>query len=343
MEMKQRWKASLQIQPEETPAVPPTPMDEKESDTRMDRKSRITNFLRKNFLIERSMMKKSIYSWVLTKAILTEPFPLMEALTYPKSRSSFVKYGDHQQLIIDQSGFNWLEFILGVGFCSLSVMADDVCELSFDMPLMGIVVYLLFWLVFIFMFTLALNAVCRYRRRYIFNREDGTLTYPDFIWFRNVTVPFEKVDFLLTPAGIRAGEHEHLAIVQSNGVTRSFINWDAPEEHYSMYVWFMDRNRPLPPGDIFDRHREEDYLRRKAEGFPPPLYESAVITPEWEGAYRQYNDTQYQQRERCKLNNRYKLEEKEASEWLIKVRNWVAVIWFLIVVMVLIDVFIRSY
>jgi hypothetical protein len=58
-----------------------------------------------------------------------------------------------------------------------------------------------------------------------------------------------------------------------------------------MYVWYMDKNRPLPPGDVFDAYREKDYLRRRAEGFPPPLYESIIDTPEWEGAYQKYGDT----------------------------------------------------
>jgi hypothetical protein len=42
----------------------------------------------------------------------------------------------------------------------------------------------------------------------------------------------------------------------------------------------MDKNRPLPPGTAFDQFRQKDFERRKAEGFPPPLYKSTVPTPE---------------------------------------------------------------
>ena len=42
----------------------------------------------------------------------------------------------------------------------------------------------------------------------------------------------------------------------------------------------MDKNRPLPPGEAFDAYREQDFERRKAEGFPKPLYPSNVPTPE---------------------------------------------------------------
>ena len=42
----------------------------------------------------------------------------------------------------------------------------------------------------------------------------------------------------------------------------------------------MDKNRPLPPGTAFDPYREADFQRRKAEGFPKPLYKSYIPTPE---------------------------------------------------------------
>jgi hypothetical protein len=53
---------------------------------------------------------------------------------------------------------------------------------------------------------------------------------------------------------------------------------------FSALVWYMDKNRPLPPGKDLDPYREKDYNRRKAEGFPAPLFHSNIDTPEWEGA-----------------------------------------------------------
>ena len=41
----------------------------------------------------------------------------------------------------------------------------------------------------------------------------------------------------------------------------------------------MDKNRPLPPGTAFDAYRKRDYQRRKAAGFPYPLY-PGITTPE---------------------------------------------------------------
>ncbi|MFL0111853.1 hypothetical protein V2594_03350 [Tenacibaculum maritimum] len=52
------------------------------------------------------------------------------------------------------------------------------------------------------------------------------------------------------------------------------------EDNWSFMVWYMDKNRPLPPGSAFDAYREQDYQRRKAAGFPKPLYPSKIATPE---------------------------------------------------------------
>lgn len=39
-------------------------------------------------------------------------------------------------------------------------------------------------------------------------------------------------------------------------------------------LWYMDRNRPLTHGTMFDAYRERDFKRREDLGFPKPLYEA---------------------------------------------------------------------
>ncbi|WP_195715311.1 hypothetical protein [Ancylomarina sp. 16SWW S1-10-2] len=51
-------------------------------------------------------------------------------------------------------------------------------------------------------------------------------------------------------------------------------------EALSIFVWYMDKNRPLPPGTEFDKFRQKDFERRKAEGFHLPLFKSMIPTPE---------------------------------------------------------------
>ncbi|WP_207176056.1 hypothetical protein [Cellulophaga sp. E16_2] len=52
------------------------------------------------------------------------------------------------------------------------------------------------------------------------------------------------------------------------------------EDYWNFLVWYMDKNRPLPPGAAFDEYRLQDFERRKAKGFPKPLYPSDIPTPE---------------------------------------------------------------
>ncbi len=42
----------------------------------------------------------------------------------------------------------------------------------------------------------------------------------------------------------------------------------------------MDKNRPLPPSTAFDKFRDKDFKRHKAEGFPKPLFPARFETPE---------------------------------------------------------------
>ena len=51
-------------------------------------------------------------------------------------------------------------------------------------------------------------------------------------------------------------------------------------DSWNFYTWYMDRNRPLSPGTKYDKFRQKDFERRKAEGFPPPMYLSHIPIPE---------------------------------------------------------------
>ncbi|WP_455593502.1 hypothetical protein [Bacteroides sp.] len=121
-------------------------------------------------------------------------------------------------------------------------------------------------------------------KRFVFDRKSGTVTYPRFLGIGSYKIPFQKVNFIYARAGMYVTERKGLAILHPNGVGRVFINFQYPERFLSFYVWYMDKNRPLPPGTAFDPYRELDYDRRKAADFPSSLYPSLIETPEWIGA-----------------------------------------------------------
>jgi hypothetical protein len=61
--------------------------------------------------------------------------------------------------------------------------------------------------------------------------------------------------------------------VRENGTTFDFGLGSATESDWSLYVWYMDKNRELPPGTAFDKFRRGDSLRRKMERSAKPLYD----------------------------------------------------------------------
>lgn len=159
---------------------------------------------------------------------------------------------------------------------------------------------------------------------YTFDRMTGMMTFPNPRTLKNygrdpgtITFPFSEARFGMFL--MQAGRPRRLVISHPDGLHSYGIDFvpffDAPQTH-SILVWYMDKNRPLPPGELFDPYREKDYERRKAEGFQPPFYPASIDTPE---------NTPEREKERIKREKKYwqqveqeletfKREEPEAFE-----------------------------
>lgn len=61
-------------------------------------------------------------------------------------------------------------------------------------------------------------------------------------------------------------------------------------QELSFYLWYLDRNRPLPPGELFDSLRENDFLRRRSDNFKLPLFYADVATPEFKEEHQYQRD-----------------------------------------------------
>ena len=110
----------------------------------------------------------------------------------------------------------------------------------------------------------------------ILDRLNGLVTYPGFLYSKPYTMFFSDVVAKIVSSGGRAS----LVFYHYNGITGTSISAGdyIPIRNWSFIVWYMDKNRPLPPGEAFDPYREKDFHRRKAEGFLPPLYKSNIPT-----------------------------------------------------------------
>ncbi len=116
----------------------------------------------------------------------------------------------------------------------------------------------------------------------ILNRRDGLVTMEGALYQPNITMRFKNVIFCYSTGGEDALGSFQLQAIRPNNYT--FAMFHAGDEtcyhDMSFFTWYMDKNRPLPPGSAFDAYRDKDFERRKAEGFPLPLYTSNVPTPE---------------------------------------------------------------
>ena len=144
------------------------------------------------------------------------------------------------------------------------------------------------------------------KKEQILNRRDGLITIEGAHYQPNITMPFDKALFCFVTGGDDAGNFRLHIIRPKNYSYAMFIAGFTMYNDMSFFTWYMDKNRPLPPGSAFDPYREDDFERRKAAGFPKPLYPSSVPTPE---------ATPEQQAERAKYwNEELFIDEEDGKE-----------------------------
>ncbi|WP_062053752.1 hypothetical protein [Aquimarina longa] len=197
-------------------------------------------------------------------------------------KGATIAHLDDEKLICDRSyalKANW-EFglmLLAIGVSFFIFTEGNSSVLSFIFVLVGLlgllmVIYGLFR--------------DKKKERIILDRLNGTITYP-IGWFQKpISGRFSRLDVVIGTSGATDGyaHREYLNVINTwqptifgNVKTLSYDN--PPIKAWSFFVWYMDKNRPLPNGTAFDPYREKDRKRREAEGNPPPLYPSNIDTP----------------------------------------------------------------
>ena len=231
-------------------------------------------------------------------------------LEYPQeknemSKSNGITRADDQFYIVDKSIYIGkmyiyfgLFFLVLTFFLSFTIDANEIPGVFFRV---------------IFFLTGILLIVYQYThpsKKIILDRLNGIITFPNVFYGKPITIPFDKVLAALKLNGMGApvslGFYHH-KILATN------IDLDyRPKSSWSFIVWYMDKNRSLPPGKLFDPYRKRDYERRKAEGFPEPLYESWIGNPEYSQFYKERIQARKEQEERQKrLEKRRKSRKKK--------------------------------
>ena len=231
-------------------------------------------------------------------------------LEYPQEKNKMCKENgitraDDQFYIVDKSLYTGKMYMYIGLFFLIFAFFGAFSRDAFEIP--GVFFLILYFL------TGILLIVYQYThppKKIILDRLNGIITFPGVFYGKPITMPFDKVLAALKLNGkngpVSLGFYHHKILATNIDLDYS------PKSSWSFIVWYMDKNRSLPPGKLFDPYRKRDYERRKAEGFPEPLYESWIGNPEYSQYYKERIQARKEQEERQKrLEKRRKSRNKK--------------------------------
>ena len=247
------------------------------------------------------MKKIKRYKWksYLYKAIMEKP---------SDTKKNTFEYGtiraDDQFYINDMGyGVSHIDLYVGIIFYSLALISlvsnKDTIE---DRTIFSIIFFIIGSFSFLHYYKYS-------KKLLVLDRLNGMVTYPGFLFSKPCSVPFDE---LLASVASFANAGASLVFYHYNGITGTSISAEdyKPSGNWSFIVWYMDKNRPLPPGEAFDPYRKKDFQRRKAEGFPPPLYPSYIDTPEDSESQKELSQLHREEKQKRLEKKRRKRKDK---------------------------------
>ena len=247
------------------------------------------------------MKKIKRYKWksYLYKAIIEKP---------SDTKKNTFEYGtiraDDQFYINDMGyGVSHIDLYVGIIFYSLALISlvsnKDTIE---NRTIFSIIFFIIGSFSFLYYYK---NS----KKLLVLDRLNGMVTYPGFLFSKPCSVPFDE---LLASVASFANAGASLVFYHYNGITGiSIFTEDCKlSGNWSFIVWYMDKNRPLPPGEAFDPYRKKDFQRRKAEGFPPPLYPSYIDTPEDSESQKELSQLHREEKQKRLEKKRRKRKDK---------------------------------
>ncbi len=212
--------------------------------------------------------------------ILEYPTIINKGLVSEIGKEGMLKQADDKIFFESHSNFLKSNLYLGIGAVAFGLGLLYYSEKT-SQRILPIILLLggLFWIIY------GLYAKKNYKI-FELNRLQGTVTYPDSYFRKPLKGKFKDLHAVIAVTGNIDGyvDSEYLKFVNTFKPRKFTLLYtfygSEPYKDWSFYVWYMDKNRPLPPGTAFDQYREQDFERRKKLGFPRPLYGSNIDTPE---------------------------------------------------------------
>ena len=162
----------------------------------------------------------------------------------------------------------------------------------FKLLVLAIIVCTVYGLSIALIFNIEYSSYDKYLYKCEFDRLNGTVIYPTLI-LRKGKIKFQEVrfsdlKFALNPYSLSIWDPRNKKQIISFKVKKAEVADETEaREHllrlHSFLQWYMDKNRPLPPGKIFDEFRWGDYATRLIEGFKKSTIPSLVDMTEFDG------------------------------------------------------------
>ncbi|MDE5420567.1 hypothetical protein L3049_21455 [Labilibaculum sp. DW002] len=211
-------------------------------------------------------------------------------VTNEKVTPGYINYIDENYIVLDDSDSKKMDLYWAWGWIGAHLLVCSVLlfgmKLNSDFLVMVLLTAGITYPPAIWFFIKAYYM--NRERKLIFDRQKGLVQVPGSFWNSSQLIRFNELHVVLAlKTRFQGGVYLQLFKNKSfadkyleGGIMLPFIFAKALQS-WSYWVWYMDKNRPLPPGDALDPYRERDYERRKAEGFPAPLHTSYINTPEY--------------------------------------------------------------
>lgn len=231
------------------------------------------------------MKKKQKKGWFGRAMDNSLPFAILEFAEYSRNEE-LIAQGYYQQEQMDDTRYImdvdgpkkesmvWVPFILTLFVFVLFIFIVIVNpEDSFSFRLFYVPLWFLSigTCISLFSFFIREKALPKH---YVFDRMNQTVTLPTGLLHKPKTYRFTELFPVVGSVWSQFGPMGvHLALcVRKGGYGHMVGIGKPPWKSWSWLVWYMDKNRPLPPGTALDTYREKDRQRRKQEGDPEPLF-----------------------------------------------------------------------
>lgn len=203
-----------------------------------------------------------------------EPFNIEEVNPGVKG---YYDQADDKKIVLDCSLDKRFAFKVGLGLIGLSLFFAFIMGFQ---PL-----FLLIPILPLFLSGLLTILYTQFAptKKLVLDRMNGTVEIPGALFDKSVIVPFTDLKVVEAWQG-RVGPHAFfVGVIPPNKKwwqifrgTQVLMGGTSMYGTWSFILWYMDRNRTLPPGTAFDDYRKKDDERLKQEGNPEPLFPSKI-------------------------------------------------------------------